>query len=237
MVGLLRRALVGGVVVLVLLSLAATSALAAPPGTESFSFSRQGFTAEAGEGDCTTSGDLVTCTGSNIFVFAGKTREHGSGAIRGTEVCVNFYTDTFNQATGQSVSFTSEFGCTTDVGAGLVIESDLSSATIAPTTVTLESETCVAVGDDFECTPGDETRDVVVEGTFTATSPATPLSYRSFSDDGVCTFRDSFRGTSRSSMFVGTLDGQAVEFSNDENGYSQIGNGTSSFSQRCAIEG
>lgn len=42
----------------------------------------------------------------------------------------------------QRMSFTIEFGCTGDVGAGTVIARDLSSATIAPTVVTVQSETC-----------------------------------------------------------------------------------------------
>lgn len=231
-----RQTLIAVAAVILVLPLVAASALAAPPATDSWSFTRQGFTAEAGEGDCTTTGDLVTCTGQNVWVFAGKSREQGSGAVRGTEVCLSSYTDTWNEATGESVSYTSEFGCTTDVGAGTVIEHDLSSVVIGPTTVTLQGETCETVGEEFECT-ATGTRDVVVEGTFTATSPAVRQSSRSFYDDGVCTFRDSFRGTSRSAMFEGTIDGQAVEYDNDENGFAQIGNGMSSNSGRCTLEG
>jgi len=232
----LRQSLTAVVLVIMLLPLLAASALAAPPATDSWSFTQKGLSADAGESVCTTTGDLVTCTGRSVSIFSGHFREQGSGAIVGTQVCVSYYTDVWNETTGEPVSFTSEFGCTTDVGSATNIQRDVSSATIAATTVTLQSETCERVGDEFECTVGEETRDVVVEGTFTATSPTVRQSYRNFYDDGVCIFRDSFRGTSASAMFVGTIDGEAVEIGNDENGYSQIGNGTWSSSGRCSLE-
>ena len=79
------------------------------------------------------------------------------------------------------------------MGDGTVIERDLSAATIAPTTITLETFVC----DEIECGPTGETRDVTVEGTFTATSAAVRQSIRNVFDDGICIFRDSSRGTSR----------------------------------------
>lgn len=233
----LRQTLTALVVVLIVLPLMAATALAAPPATDSWTFTQKGFQANASESTCTTAGDLVTCSGQSVYVFSGNTREQGSGAVRGTQVCVNFYTDVFDEATGEPVSFTNEFGCTTDVGAGTAIQRDLSSASISATTVPLQGETCVRVGDDFQCTPGEETRDVVVEGTFTATSTSVRWSNRSFYDDGVCVFRDSFRGTAAIAMFVGTIDGQAVEITNDETGYAEIANGMSSNSGRCSLTG
>jgi len=231
----LRRTVAALGMVLTLLSVSAGSVLAdtSPTGpTGSSSFSRQGYTAEAGETECTTSGDIVTCSGMTVWVFSGKTREQGSGAVRGTEVCTHIYTDVFNEATHESISFTSEFGCTTDVGAGTVIDRELDSATIAPTTVPLQSETC----DENGCTLVD-TRSVVVAGTFTAVGPETRQRHKSFYDDGVCVLRDSFRGVARSSAFVGTVDGQALEVTGEDfDSYSQIGYGSSSFSERCVIE-
>ena len=81
----------------------------------------------------------MTCTFTSIFLFSGNRREQGSGAIHGTGVCYGTGTDVFNQVTGEVLSFDQESGCTTDVGDGTVIERDLSAATIAPTTITLET--------------------------------------------------------------------------------------------------
>jgi hypothetical protein len=230
--GRLRRSLAAMVAVLALLPLAAASVSAAPPGTEVFGFSEHGLSASADQFECQVEGDIQTCSGMNVFVFSGQRREQGSGAITGTQVCMSSFVDMFNQATDEFISATFEFGCTTDVGAGTEIERDLSSATIAPTTVDLQIQTC----DPTECTDPVDSGSAVVEGTFTGTGPVIRQSSHNSFDDGICTFRDSFRGTSRQSTFSGTIDGQAVEIGNDENGFSQIGNGHSSFSGRCVIE-
>ena len=228
----LRRTLIAVTLVALLLPLAASTSLAAKP-IEFFSFSQNGLSASADEGDCSDPvDDIVTCTFTFIGVFSGTQRGHGSGAVHGTEVCYSTGTDVFNQVTGEVLSSIQENGCTQDPGAGTVIERDLSAATIARTTITLETFTC----DEIECGPTGETRDVTVEGTFTATSDATRSSFRNVFDDGICVFRDSSRGTSRGAMFSGTVDGQPLELGDPENGFAQIMQGTFSFSQKCAIE-
>ena len=231
MAGRLRRTVAAVTLVALLLPLAAATSLAAKP-TEVFKFSSNGFSAFAGEGQCTVEGDIETCAFTNIDLFSGNRREQGSGAVHGTEVCYSDSTDVFNRVTGQFLSSVQEFGCTTDVGEGTVVERDLSAATIAPTTITLETFTC----DEIECGPTGETRDAEVIGTFTATSDAFRQSNRGVFDDGICTFRDSSRGTSRNAMFSGTVDGQPLELGDPETGFGQIMQGTSTFSQKCAIE-
>ena len=227
----LRRTIVAVTLVALLLPLAAATSLAAKP-IEFFAFSENGFSAQADEGQCTTEGDIVTCSSTLIFLFSGISREQGSGAIHGTRVCHGTFTDVFNQVTGEFLGFVGEDGCSQDVGDGTVIERDLSSATIAPTTITLETFVC----DEVECGPTGETRDVTVEGTYTATSAAVRQSFRNVFDDGVCTFRDSSRGTSRQAMFVGTIDGQPLELGDPETGFAQIMQGTFSSSSKCLIE-
>jgi len=231
MAGRLRRTVTAVTLVALLLPLAAATSLAdTGPASEVFKFSSNGYSASADEGQCTAEGDIVTCTFTFISVFSGNRREQGSGAIHGTEVCYSTGTDVFNQVTGEGISSIQENGCTQDPGEGTVIERDLSAATIAPTTITLETFSC----DEIECGPTGETRDVTVEGTFTATSAAFRSSNRNVFDDGICVFRDSSRGTSRGAMFSGTVDGQPLELG--ENGFAQIMQGTFSFSQKCAIE-
>lgn len=229
----LRRTVTTLTLVALLLPLAAATSLAAKP-TEFFSFSQNGYSATADQSQCSDPvDDIVTCSFTGVFLFSGVQREHGAGAIRGTEVCYSTGTDSFNQVTGEFVSSIQENGCTRDVGDGTAIERDLSSAVIASTTITLDTFVC----DEFECGPTGETRDVTVEGTYTATSAATRSSSRSVFDDGICTFRDSSRGTSRSATFSGTVDGEPLVLGEDpENGFAQIMQGSFSFSARCAIE-
>jgi hypothetical protein len=233
MAGRLRRTVTAVALVALLLPLAAATSLAdTGPATEAFKLSENGYSASADEGDCSDPvDDIVTCTFTAVFVFSGNRRAQGSGAIHGTEVCYSTGTDTFNEVTGEGFSSIQENGCTQDPGEGTVIERDLSAAIIAPTTITLETFVC----DEIDCGLTGETRDVTVEGTFTATSPAVRESFRSVFDDGICTFRDSSRGTSRGATFSGIVDGQPLELGGDD-GFAQIRQGFFSFSQRCAIE-
>jgi hypothetical protein len=232
MAGRVRRTVAAVMLVTLLLALTAATSLAAKP-HEFFSFSQSGFSAEASDGECTTAGDIVTCAFTSIFVFSGNHRELGTGTIHGMEVCYSTGTDVFNQVTGEILSSLQENGCSQDVADGTGIERDLSSAVIAPTTITLEEFTC----DEVECGPTGETRDVTVAGTFTATTSAFRQSTRNVFDDGICVFRDSSRGTSRNATFSGTVDGQPLVLGEDpESGFGQIMDGTFSFSSMCAIE-
>ena len=230
MAGRLRRTAVAVSLVALLLPMAAATSLAAKP-IEVFKFSSSGYTAFADAGTCSDPvDDIVTCSSRNISLVSGKSREQGSGAIHATEVCYGTFTDVFNEETGETLSFSGESGCTMDLGEGSVIERDLSAAIIAPATITLEAIVCDAI----ECAPTGETREISVEGTFTATSAATRSSFRSVFDDGVCISRESSRGTERNAMFAGTADGQPLEVG-DPDGFAVIHRGTLSFGFKCAI--
>ena len=141
MAGRLRRTVTAVTLVALLLPMAAATSLAdtGPAPTESFKISDNGYSASAGEGGCDDEGDIETCTFTSIFVFSGNRREQGSGTIHGTEVCYDTGTDVFNLLTGEVLSSIQESGCSFDPGEGTVIERDLSAATIAPTTITLET--------------------------------------------------------------------------------------------------
>ncbi len=234
MAGRLRRTVIAVTLVALVLPLAAATSLAAKP-FEVFKFSEKGYSASADQSSCSEPvDDIVTCAFTFIVVFSGMRQASGSAAVRGTEVCYSTGVDVFNEATGEVTSSIQENGCSQAPGEGTLIERDLSAATIAPTTVALETFSC----DEFECGPTGDTRAITVEGTFTATSAATRHSSRSVFDDDICTFRDSSRGTSRQATFSGTVDGQPLVLGdNQENGFAQIAQGTFSFSQKCAIEG
>ncbi len=215
---------------LLVLALGASPAAAAKPGTESFSFSQAGVSADAFVSECVDNADgTVTCFGAGGFVFAGKMHERGQGASRGAQVCYNEFTDTFNPMTGEGVNFQFESGCATDLPDGAVVADDLTSIIINPTTIVLTGESCTVSGEEFECIPMPE-REVEVAGTFTGTGTIVRQSFRSFTDDGVCVFRDSSSGFSRTASFSGSVDGEAVEL--DE---TFMQDGRFSFSSTCTI--
>jgi hypothetical protein len=209
---------------LLVLAVAVGPALAAT--SERFSFQRSGLDAGAFETTCVDNTDgTVTCSGSELFVFSGKTRAKGDGATRGGEVCTSSFTDTFDSQTGQGVNFMFEGGC----AQAPVVFDGLNSATIPATTITLEGESCEVVGEEVQCTPTDP-REVTVEGAFTGTGPVSRERFRSFFDDGVCVSRDSSSGSFRAATFSGTVDGEA--FSPED---GSIREGRFSFSSSCSL--
>ncbi len=222
-----RRVVRGFATALLLLGLAAAPVAADTFPSEDFSFSRSGLSAETSTQECVENADATTtCSGMGIFLFAGKTRTGGEGANRGTELCAYVYTYTYVTATFETIDYSEEFGCTTELGAGSVIAKDLSTATLTPTTVTIQGQIC----DEISCEPAGDPRDIVVEGTWTGVGPVIRESYRSVVDDGVCVFRDRSSGTFRDATFSGTFDGQPFEAQ-----YSSLRNGKFSFSVSCKM--
>jgi hypothetical protein len=222
-----RRVIRGFLAAAILLVLAAAPVVADTVPSGDFAFSQSGLSADASTDECVDNADATTtCSGTTIFLFAGKTRIAGEGAVRATELCVSVYTQTYVTRTGETVDFSQENGCTMDVGAGSVIAKDLSTATVTPTTVTIQGEIC----DEVSCEPAGTPRDVVVEGSWTGVGTVTRESYRSVIDDGVCVSRDRSTGTFREATFSGTFDGQPFEPQ-----FSSLRNGKFSYSSRCRI--
>ncbi|HYH92214.1 MAG TPA: hypothetical protein VD763_03560 [Candidatus Saccharimonadales bacterium] len=222
-----RRVLGGFATALVLLVLAAAPVAADTVPQEDFSFSQSGLSADASTEVCVENADATaTCSGTGVFLFAGKARVGGEGAIRGAELCAQAFTYTLVTATGEAIDFSNEFGCTMDLGAGSVIAKDLSTATLTPTTVTIQGETC----DEISCVPAGTPRDIVVEGTWTGVGQVVREQYRSVTDDGVCVSRDRSKGSFREATFAGTFDGQPLDAQ-----YASLRNGKFSFSVSCAI--
>lgn len=218
-----RRVVRGFATALVLLALAAAPVAADTVPIENFSFSRSGLSADASTEECVDNNDgSTTCSDMAIVLFAGKTRTGGEGANRGTELCAFVNTRTF--VSGAFIDFSQEFGCTTELGAGSAIAKDLSTATLTPTTVTIQGQTC----DEFGCEPTE--REIEVAGTWTGVGPVIRETVRLVSDDGVCDFRDRSSGTFREATFSGTFAGQPFEAQ-----FGSLSNGKFSFSQRCTI--
>lgn len=226
--GRLRRTGLIVSLVVMLLPMAAASSLGAKPAANEFwKFSEAGTSASAEWVTCMAEGELDTCITTMVFVGVTKTRSQGSGAATRKEVCFSRTTETFDDETGETLSYITSFGCTPAATKATGVRRDLSSAIIAPTTVTVQTfecglEECVEIGNG----------EVTVSGTFTATGPMTRARYREFSDDGFCVNRVSFRGKSRLATFSGTVDGEPVE-TEAENDLATIRQGSGMSSSTC----
>ncbi len=193
------------------LSLLAGAAHAASPsggGTDSFSYTMDGTSAYTSSYECTTSKGITTCTGTDLYVFDGTVRDSEVGRESGTRVCASVYTESYSGR--RYISSTYESGCTMASSGSFTVAKDLSSATLAPTTVTLETVDCT-----YDEATGEETcvvtssRDVVVSAEFTGVGPLYSSSNRGKFSDGTCTETYSSRGTSRDAEATFTVDGKS----------------------------
>ena len=195
----MRRICASILILPMLLLLLAAPVAAAPPikdsGTNDF------FTAFSSS--CGPS----TCTDTFVDVFTA-----GDGLM---VICMSEFT--FNLRSGRLIS--QESGCSDPISSdALTVADDLSSATLAPTEVTLFE--CDQTG----CVEGDT---VTVSAHLTAFGPVFTETQRSTFTDGTCTVRISSTGDQRQATGTLTIDGETL--SADGN----IGTGTFSFMRRC----
>lgn len=195
----MRRITASLLVVPILVLLLAAPAAAAPPVKESGS---QAFLS-AFSSSCGPS----ICTDTFVDVFT-----IGDGLV---VVCVSEFA--FNVHSGRLVS--EESGCSDPVSdAALSVSADLSSASLAPTSVTF-----------FDCGPRGcvEGDTVTVAAELTGFGPIFSDTQRFTFTDGTCTVRFSSSGDQRQASGTLTIDGETL--SADGN----IGMGTFSFMERC----
>jgi hypothetical protein len=214
------------VIALLVLSTGSVAADTTPGGDGTFT--QNGTTAEAFGGDCTANGnDTTTCSELRLSVFVGKMSDSFSGVSHANQVCAYVASYTFDDTTGDYVGDpVFESGCQVDLPkAALRIGKNLSSVTLASTTVSIEEYIC----DEFTCEPG-ASRDITVVGTWTGVGPISFSKSRSTYDDGTCRSSDSGKGSSREATFVGTIDGQTIT---GEESYAAISNGKFSYRSRC----
>lgn len=228
----MRRLLVLPLLVAVLLASAAPVAA-----QEEFRFAStsNGFSADAFWESCTPDtpeAGLQTCSFVSVFVFDGTTRfREGTGKpmTGGTLACVSL-AEVVLTADRQFVEeLSNEFGCDETLEAGaLTIADDLSSATL-DTTISVEAQVC----DELGCTPVGDPRDVAVDVTWTAVSPAVTFRERNVSHstvDGLrCTLMFSGSGERAQAVASGTVDGMAL----GDSTFAQISRGKQSVSQHC----
>jgi hypothetical protein len=221
-----RFGLAGAAVIALLVLSTGSVAAATGPGTDG-RFTQNGKSADASAGDCTSNGDgTTTCSDVGLSVFAGKMSDTLTGVTHLNEVCASLSSYTFDDATGDGVGDpVFEGGCRTDLPTGaLRFGTDLTSATLAPTTITIQQIVCV---DKLECVPGPS-RDVTVAGTWTGSGPISFSKYRFTGDDGTCHYNESSKTYYRDASFLGTVAGLTLD-----QAYASIWDGKSTFSSRC----
>jgi hypothetical protein len=190
-----------------------------------FGFTSSGTSASAQtETVCTDNGDgTSTCTSTGVFVFAGKSRELGTPTVHTEQVCYNESSNTFDNETGEPISFTGLFGCA-DTDA--ISVDNLSLITLAPTEISLVEFAC-----DVESCTEEPDGTVVVAGTWTGIGPIVSQTSMNRLDDGLCVQVDSQRGMFRQAEFSGTVDGDPLATES-----ADVSEGTFSFRTTCAFE-
>jgi hypothetical protein len=130
-----------------------------------------------------------TYSGTTINVFRNN---------EGTQLCVE------NVAYDAANTMTSEYGCAPLADTAFTMEKKLTSATIAPTMVTLNTWDCDQAG----CTV-TSSRDVLVSATLEGTGELQNMKARSSFNDGTCTYQFKSAGNVRIASGTFSLDNQA----------------------------
>ena len=193
----MRRALLTTTALGAMLVGAAAPASAAPPERMKESGSYTSFSSYTV--DCEQQGNRSTCTELYLDAF---TAEDGS-----LEVCV--YTRTYVVSQNRETTRSAEFGCSTTDASALTVTEAL-YATLAPTTVILESET------------GGGTREITVSAQHSPIGPSSTATGRGTFTEDNCTFRFSY--TEQFAQVAGTITVDGVTL--DESGFVATGENT-----------
>jgi hypothetical protein len=149
-----------------------------------------------------------------------------TGVTHLNEVCAGLSSYTFDDATGDGIRGpVSEGGCVTDLPRGaLKFGTNLTWATLAPTTISIKQIGCV---EELGCVPGPS-RDVTAAGTWTGIGPISLSTYHSNGDDGTCHYNALGKLYFRHASFLGTV----ADVSLDQ-AIASIRDGKSTFNSRC----
>ncbi len=116
----------------------------------------------------------------------------------GTQLCME------NVAYDAANTLISEYGCAPIADTAFMMDTKLTSATVAPTTVTLDTNDC----DEAGCTVVSS-RDVQVSATLEGVGDLQTMKGRSSFNDGTCTYQFKTAGNVRMASGTFSLDGQA----------------------------
>lgn len=225
-----RRRWTKGLAMLAAAVLTAIGAAGTASARETESFSSKGVSADAFWESCTTQRGVTTCTFTSLFAFEGTERSSETGTTRGAHVCLSIDRFSFREGPGRGPgggesSF--ESGCTQAPSGTLVVAGDLSSATLAATTVALDTYECSE--EEEECTIVSS-RDVTVSGSWAGAGPVFSFSDRFRFSDGTCTETFSGKGKSREAVATATIDGTSL----GDSAFAAISSGMFTFRLSCA---
>ena len=163
------------------------------------------------DGGCTSNGDgTVTCSEASLDAFVGK--------VSGDFVCYGEHTFTFDENTGDELSFHETFGCTEN--SGNVTADKLNSVNVASTDIALTTFDCSV---DKDCTASDDGT-ISIAATWTGIGKTLKSSFSAHYRDPFCVEVDKSKSTSRNATFDGPFDAT----------FASISVGTSSFRIRCS---
>jgi hypothetical protein len=140
--------------------------------------------------NCATDGDVTTCADTYVFAFTSNQRDY---------VCVQQWTP-----------FTNESGCSAVADGAITIDKHLDSATLAPTTVTLDSG-----------------RGVTVAASFAGVGEATGTKGGHSFEDGPCRYTFAGKTAISSANARVTIDGEASD------GSATLVAGKDTYTVRC----
>ena len=224
-----KRALMSvAVIALLVLSTGSAAADTGPAPAADLKFSQNGSSADAGAGGCTSNGDgSSTCWNTSLSVFVGKMSDSLTGVSHLNQICVFSDRYTADDETGDLIGEpVFESGCVVDLPSGtLRVASDLSSATLLATTISVTELICP---DKYTCEEGPS-RDVSVAGAWTGSGAINASRYRFSGSDDVCRYDESGKGRSREATFAGTVDGLTIS----EDAWASLAEGKSTYRSRC----
>ncbi len=163
------------------------------------SYRSRGVSAWGLWGDCSRSG----CWFMELSVFEGH-QKSTDGVLKGARVCLSIAT-----YGGSTPRETDESGCRTARFRTLTASKDISSATLAPTTIRLQPCSWDPEVERWVCDP-DKRRRVAVSARWIATSEPFEQSSRRRFRVGNCTESQAHRGMFRWADATAELDGEDV---------------------------
>lgn len=167
-----------------------------------FVFREAGTSAYAeADATCTDNGDgTVTCEGTVIDVFEGRSKERGTSTVHSERACYSRFSGTFDTETGEPIELSGVVGCAFD--SGTISIKGLRSITLAATEIEL-----IAVHCDADSCTEEVGGSIVVRGKFTGQGPVGRDRSKFRLDDGTCILADSSQGRFRGASFTGAVDG------------------------------
>jgi hypothetical protein len=173
----------------------AGAAAAAPPIVHE---NTANFSAQTFKTECVEERGRTTCTQTSLAVFA----------TDGTaQTCLSIVTYEINRQ-GEFTTTGVKTGCGTVPSGNFVMDTkNLTSATLASTTITLQILSCNQNG----CQPTDKTEEATVAATFTGTGAVSTFRSNGKQEFGNCTYYFGGKGSSRAADASVSINGEPLD--------------------------